>query len=92
MGLELDKLNSSPAIAFEMFSSWLKHSVYKRGVASSRPIIGILTVNFSAGTRSFCLCSVVPLHFSDEKSTTEPQLRNDKYIIKDTELKNVQPV
>ena len=52
---QLDKLNSLPAIAIELFTQWLEHSVYNRGVASSSPIIGILTVNFSAGTRSSCV-------------------------------------
>ena len=36
-------------------AQWLKHSVYNRGVASSSSIIGTLTVNFSAGTRSSCV-------------------------------------
>ena len=30
-------------------------TVYNRGVTSSSPIIGILTVNFSTGTRSSCV-------------------------------------
>ena len=33
---------------------WLEHSFYNRGVASSNLTIGILTENFSAGTRSSC--------------------------------------
>ena len=36
-------------------AQWLEHSVYNQGVASSSPIIGILTVNFSTGTRSSCV-------------------------------------
>ena len=40
-----------------------------RKSASSSPIIGILTVNFSTGTIKF-LYPVEPLYFLDEKSTT----------------------
>ena len=36
-------------------AQWLEHSVYNPEVASSTPIIGILTVNFSDGTRSSCV-------------------------------------
>ena len=32
-----------------------KDSLYNRGVASSSPIISILTVNFSTGTKSSCV-------------------------------------
>ena len=34
---------------------WLEHWVCNPGVASSSLTIGILTVNFSTGTRSFCV-------------------------------------
>ena len=36
-------------------AQWLEHSVYNQGVASSNPVIGILAVNFSTGTRGFCV-------------------------------------
>ena len=36
-------------------TQWLEHSVNNRGVASSSLTIGILTVNFSAGTWSSCV-------------------------------------
>ena len=34
---------------------WLEHSVCNQGVVGSSPIIGILTENFSTGTRSSCV-------------------------------------
>ena len=52
----------TPGTSREIFSEdadgetqWLEHSVYNRGVASSGLTIGILTENFSAGTRSSCV-------------------------------------
>ena len=36
-------------------AQWLEHWVCNPGVASSRLTIGILTVNFSTGTRSSCV-------------------------------------
>ena len=55
------ELNSSKAISGKevSLSSWCiasyvyHFSVYNRGVASSGPVIGILTVNFSTGTINF---------------------------------------
>ena len=35
--------------------TWLEYSVYNPGVTSSSPVVGILTVNFSTGTRSSCV-------------------------------------
>ena len=47
--------NSFPAVALSCLGQWLEHSVYNREVASSGPIIGILTVNLSTGTRNSCV-------------------------------------
>ena len=47
-----------------------------RGIASSSPITGILTVNFSAGTRS----SVSSRTHCTSRMRSQLQLRNDKYI------------
>ena len=53
---QLDKLNSFPAIAFELFSSIARaFGLYNRRVASSYLTIGTLTVNFSTSTRSSCV-------------------------------------
>ena len=43
---------------------------------SSSPIIGMLTVEFSAGTRSSC----VQQNHCTSRMRSKPQLRNDKYI------------
>ena len=46
------------ALAIELLSciaQWLEHWVCNPGVASSSLTIGILTVNFSTGTRSSCV-------------------------------------
>ena len=48
-----------------------------RGVASSDLIIGILTVNFSTGTRISC----VQWNHCTSRIRSQPQLRNDKYIM-----------
>ena len=37
-----------------LLAQWLERSVDNRGVASSSPVISILTENFSPGTRSSC--------------------------------------
>ena len=57
-------------------AQWLKHSVYNRGVASSSPNIGILTVNFSHGTRSF----YVQWNHCTSRMRSQPQWRNNKYM------------
>ena len=50
---QLYTLNSFPVMAIELsIAQWLEHSVCNRGVANWSPIIGILTENFSTGTRS----------------------------------------
>ena len=36
-------------------AQWLEHSVSNRGIVSSSLITGILTENFSTGTRSLCV-------------------------------------
>ena len=48
------------------------------GVASSGLTIGILTVNFSTGTRSSC----VQYNHCTSRMRSQSQLRNDKYIMK----------
>ena len=50
---------------------------FSRGVASSGPIIGILTVNFSAGTRSSC----VQWSHCTSRMSSQPQLRYEKHIM-----------
>ena len=50
---------------------------FSRGVASSSPIIGILTVNFSAGTRSSC----VQWSHCTSRMSSQPQLRYEKHIM-----------
>ena len=47
-----DANDAFPAIALSCLAQWLEDTVYNRGVASLSPITGILTVNFSTGTRS----------------------------------------
>ena len=56
VGLEL----ATPRLQTECSShicmaQWLEYLVCNRGVASSSPITGILTENFSTGTRMFCV-------------------------------------
>ena len=60
-----------------LLAQWLEHSVYNPGVASSGLIVGILTDNFSAGTRSSC----VQYNYCTFRMRSQPQLRNDKYIM-----------
>ena len=48
----------TPGTSREIYSEdaeWLEHWVCNPGVASSSLTFGILTVNFSTGTRSFCV-------------------------------------
>ena len=59
-----------------LLAQWLEHSVDNRGVASSSLTFGILTVNFSAGTKSSC----VQWNHCTSRMRSQPQLRNDKYI------------
>ena len=73
---QLDKLNSFPAIALNCIAQWLEHWVCNPGVASSSLTIGILTVNFSTGTSSFC----VQYNHCTSRMRSQSQLRNDKYI------------
>ena len=52
MGLKLE----TPRLQTECcIAQWLEHSVCNREVVTSSPIIGILTENFYAGTRSSCV-------------------------------------
>ena len=51
---QLDKLNSFPAIAFELYSLIARALGCNSGVASLSLTIDILTVSFSAGTRNAC--------------------------------------
>ena len=44
-----------PGVPVLYSSMTIEHSVCNRGVASSSPIIGILTENFSTGTRVSCV-------------------------------------
>ena len=60
-----------------LLAQWLEHLVYDWGVGSSSLTIGIFTVNFSAGTRS----SSVYWNHSTSRMKSQPQFRNDKYII-----------
>ena len=46
-----EKCSGSTGHRNSFLAQWLEHLVYNRGVASSSPIICILTVNFSAGTK-----------------------------------------
>ena len=50
-------INSTPSQQwlFSCIAQWLEHWVCNPGVASSSLTFGILTVNFSTGTRSFCV-------------------------------------
>ena len=66
------KLNSFPAIAFELYSSM--DCVCNPGVPSSSLTIGILTANFSTGARSSC---VQQNHCTSRMSIQSP-LRNDQ--------------
>ena len=58
-------------------TQWLEHWVCNPGVASSSLTIGILTVNFSTGTRSFC----VQQNHCTSRMRSQSQLTNDKYIM-----------
>ena len=58
-------------------AQWLEHWVCNPGVASSSLTIGILTVNFSTGTRS----SSVQWNHCTSRMRSQSQLRNDKYIM-----------
>ena len=50
-------INSTPSLQklLSCIAQWLEHSVCNPGIASSSLTIGILTVNFSTGTRSSCV-------------------------------------
>ena len=72
-------INSTPSQQqlLSCIAQWLEHWVYNPGVASSSLTIGILTVNFSTGTRSSC----VQWNHCTSRMRSQSQLRNDKYIM-----------
>ena len=53
--VDIGKIIATTGATLDILAQWLEHSVYKRGVASLSLTIGILTENFSAGTRSSCV-------------------------------------
>ena len=68
----------TPGTSREMFlpsnsllAQWLEHLVYNRGVVSSSLTIGILTENFSAGTKSSC---AVDMNHISEQLNEYPKL------------------
>ena len=48
-------LHVDVSVLLHCLAQWLEHSIYNRGFVSSSSIIGILTVNFSTGSRSSCV-------------------------------------
>ena len=72
-------INSTPSQQYLLsyIAQWLVHWVCNSGVASSSLTFGILTVNFSTGTRSFC----VQWNHCTSRMRSQSQLRNDKYIM-----------
>ena len=72
-------INSTPSQQqlLSCIAQWLEHWVCNPGVASSSLTFGILTVNFSTGTRSFC----VQQNHCTSRMRSQSQLRNDKYIM-----------
>ena len=73
MGLELatPRLQTECRLAVELNSP--------KAIAGNElnPIIGILAVNFFTGTRSSC----VQQNYCTSRMRSQPQLRNDKYIM-----------
>ena len=78
-------INSTPShqLLLSCIAQWLEHWVCNPGVASSSLIIGILTVNFSTGTRSSC----VQLNHCTPRIRSQSHLRNDKYMM--IKIKNI---
>ena len=72
-------INSTPFQQWLLscIAQWLEHWVCNPGVASPSLTIGILTVNFSTGTRSSC----VQWNHCTSQMRSQSQLRNDKYIM-----------
>ena len=75
--IQLKESNHNMFNSKELFSSMARALGFSRGVASSCPIMGILTVNFPAGTKSSC----VQWSYCTSRMSSQPQLRYKKHIM-----------